>query len=121
MSELSDKVKIGNKTFYFYECPNCGSRRKLDKNGIKATVLMGGGTLAALFAIFAFIGTIGLPYWILLVVGGRKFFESFDHKKMDEAVNKLKDSIPIFKKLEDEGVAIFRCPQCGNNEIFVED
>jgi hypothetical protein len=125
MSTLKDKIRVNDVTYYFIECPNCLAHRKFDKAGILAISMMGAGSIAAILSVFAFVGTVGIPYTIMLTIGGRwlsntKLAENIGDK-LTNMTFKLAMSTPIFKRWEKEGIGVFKCPDCGNNEIIREE
>lgn len=131
MSELKDKVRINDTTYYFMECPDCSKQRKFDKPGIAAIVMMGGASIAAILAIIPFVAPIGVAGVLLIGYAGKLLFRSkllrdFGEKMEDklfneEKVAKLVISMPVIEKWSEEGVGIFKCPNCGNNEIIREE
>jgi hypothetical protein len=125
MSTLKDKIRVNDVTYYFMECPNCIAHRKFDKAGISAISMMGAGSIAAILAVLAFVGTVGIPIAATLAIGGRwlsntKLADNIGDK-LENMTEKLVTSTPIFKHWEKEGIGIFKCPDCGNNEIVVEE
>ena len=120
MSNYRNKVVLGKSTLFFYECPNCGAQRHLDKDGIKAILLMGSGGIAALIGVIALLGVLGLPGWIVLAVGGKKLAESELGQNISEKLDNLANKLPFFRRLEEKGISMFRCPKCGSGDMLID-
>ncbi|MFA5618033.1 MAG: hypothetical protein WDK95_14435 [Syntrophorhabdaceae bacterium] len=129
MINYKNKVKVGNKTFYFYECPECKAKRNLKKEGVIAALFMGGGTAALIAVIISLVGAWGIiPVAIVCKFGGEfiekhvdKITEKFEDSKIQKKLTVLLEKSNLIRKLEKEGIALFKCPECGCDEILREE